>query len=36
MTRRRSDTREQIRKVALELFAEQGYEKTCPRDRRTP
>ncbi|WP_141582828.1 TetR/AcrR family transcriptional regulator [Actinomadura sp. WMMA1423] len=32
MTRRRSDTRERIRSVALELFAEQGYEKTSLRE----
>jgi AcrR family transcriptional regulator len=29
---RRTDTREQIRDVALELFAEQGYDKTALRE----
>ncbi|GLW67111.1 TetR family transcriptional regulator [Actinomadura rubrobrunea] len=32
MARRRGDTREQIREVALKLFAEQGYEKTSLRE----
>ena len=32
MTRRRGDTRARIRSVALELFAEQGYEKTSLRE----
>lgn len=31
-TKRRSDTRERIQTVALELFAEQGYEKTSLRE----
>ncbi|MQA94612.1 MAG: TetR family transcriptional regulator [Streptosporangiales bacterium] len=30
--RRRTDTREQIQEIALELFAEQGYEKTSLRE----
>ena len=29
---RRTDTRSQIREVALELFAEQGYDKTSLRE----
>ncbi|MEV6864690.1 helix-turn-helix domain-containing protein [Streptosporangium subroseum] len=32
MNARRSDTRERIQQVALELFAEQGYEKTSLRE----
>lgn len=32
MGERRGDTRERIRTVALELFAEQGYEKTSLRE----
>jgi AcrR family transcriptional regulator len=32
MGERRGDTREKIRTVALELFAEQGYEKTSLRE----
>jgi AcrR family transcriptional regulator len=32
MGERRGDTREKIRSVALELFAEQGYEKTSLRE----
>ena len=32
MSGHRSDTREKIRSVALELFAEQGYEKTSLRE----
>ena len=28
----RTDTRSRVQKVALELFAEQGYEKTCLRE----
>ncbi|PRX49976.1 TetR family transcriptional regulator [Prauserella shujinwangii] len=32
MVGRRSDTRERIQRVALELFAEQGYEKTSLRE----
>lgn len=32
MTPRRSDTRERIQQVALELFSEQGYEKTSLRE----
>lgn len=32
MAGRRSDTRERIQNVALELFAEQGYEKTSLRE----
>ncbi|NMH96249.1 TetR/AcrR family transcriptional regulator [Pseudonocardia acidicola] len=32
MDERRTDTRGQIREVALELFAEQGYEKTSLRE----
>jgi AcrR family transcriptional regulator len=31
-TRRRSGTREKIQEIALELFAEQGYEKTSLRE----
>ncbi len=30
--RRRGDTRQRIQDVALELFAEQGYEKTSLRE----
>ncbi|MEC3954623.1 helix-turn-helix domain-containing protein [Nocardia sp. CDC153] len=32
MDRRRSDTRERIRSVAMELFSERGYEKTSLRE----
>jgi AcrR family transcriptional regulator len=32
MARRRSDTRERIQQVALDLFVEQGYEKTSLRE----
>ncbi|TNC29535.1 TetR/AcrR family transcriptional regulator [Amycolatopsis alkalitolerans] len=32
MAGRRSDTRERIQRIALELFAEQGYEKTSLRE----
>ncbi|MEV4187075.1 helix-turn-helix domain-containing protein [Streptosporangium canum] len=32
MSARRSDTRERIQQVALELFAERGYEKTSLRE----
>src|SRR5882757_3980360 len=31
-TRRRAGTREKIQEIALELFAEQGYEKTSLRE----
>ena len=32
MDERRTDTREQIRTIALELFAEHGYDKTSLRE----